>query len=154
MRSCVLAKKNRLGENHQQNAKRWREKQSGLATFSSGHGLVWIHLESRRGASDAANFINGRITQTHQAPSSNIQRSTKHQIPSKASERWFCRLVLEVSLVLGCWSLVLQSPAFHRKCPEIPQAISKPFMVPVAEAKRSVSKPMRWSMETKRLGSG
>lgn len=37
--------------------------------------------------------------------------------------------------------------------PEL-QARSNPRIVPVAEANRSVSKPMRWSIETKRLGSG
>ena len=34
------------------------------------------------------------------------------------------------------------------------QAISSPRIVPVAEANRSVSRPMRCSIETKRLGSG
>jgi hypothetical protein len=33
-------------------------------------------------------------------------------------------------------------------------ANSSPRIVPVAEANRSVSMPMRWSIETKRLGSG
>ena len=35
-----------------------------------------------------------------------------------------------------------------------PQAISSPRIVPVAEANLSASRPMRWSIETKRLGSG
>ena len=35
-----------------------------------------------------------------------------------------------------------------------PQVICNPRIVPVAEANLSVSIPMRWSMETKRFGSG
>jgi len=46
------------------------------------------------------------------------------------------------------------TPAGNSNSPRNAQASSSPRIVPVAEAKRSVSMPIRCNMETKRFGSG
>src|SRR5258708_39818537 len=59
--------------------------------------------------------LGGMARQKRQAPSSNIQRITKHQIPPHARGCWFgvwC-LVLLWSLDVGAWCF--PSHAFYRK---------------------------------------